>query len=137
MSIAKLKKVTLIGPLKCKTQLLSSLQKLGCMHLEPMRKKGKSDKQQFSDRDDRAHQALHFLNNVSIKRRQVTREEGFDVETQVSEVLKVRESLRVAKDKREFLKDRIKTLEPWGDIYFPPNEQLSGYRPLVLCSAHQ
>ena len=128
MSIAKLKKVTLIGPLKNKKEALKELQGLGCMHLEPMKASPKSDKQQFSDRDDRAHQALYFLENVNLKRRQVTREEGFDVEKLVDEVLKVRDSLRDSRDRREFLKHRIKTLVPWGDIYFPPNEQLAGYR---------
>ena len=130
MSIVSLKKVTLLGMSKDKTPILSSLQDAGCLHLISL-KPGQSNKaklENVKNKADEAHTALRFLSDSSIIRKQITRKETFDVKGFVKEVVDVKQALRLANDKRDFLLNRIRLFEPWGDIYFPPHEDLKGYR---------
>jgi V/A-type H+-transporting ATPase subunit I len=58
----------------------------------------------------------------------VVRERSFDVEKLVEEALELKQRLREATDRRDFLAHRIGEVGPWGDILFPPQESLAGYR---------
>lgn len=131
MSIRALKKITLMGLLSDKTDILKSLQGAGCMHLLPLSapENGKvKDTLRLTDRADDAHTALRFLEESPYIRKQITRKDQFDVQAFVKEVLDVKDALRVANDKRDFLANRIELFKPWGDIFFPPHEDLKGYR---------
>ena len=128
MSIARLKKVTLCGLLKEKKQVLEGLQALGCMHLLPLRPPPAEAENVASPRAEAAYKALRFLTDMPQKRRQVVRDPSFDVGKLVQEALDLKQELRDTEDRRDFLAHRIAAVEPWGDIFFPPQESLAGYR---------
>lgn len=128
MSIAPLKKVTICGLATEKGQLLAELQTLGCMHLLPLRPAPKEVENVASPRAEAAYNALRFLSDMPQKRRQVTRDASFDVDRLVKEALDVKQRLRAATDRRDFLEHRIAAIAPWGDLLFPPEESLAGYR---------
>ncbi|WP_119165295.1 V-type ATP synthase subunit I [Algihabitans albus] len=128
MSIARLKKVSLCGLLKEKQAVLEALQSLGCMHLLPLRPPPPEVENIASPRAEGAYKALRFLSDVPVKRRQIVRDPGFDVDRLVGEALDLQQQLRNATDRRDFLVHRIAAVEPWGDLIFPPHEALSGYR---------
>ena len=128
MSIARVKRVTVCGLLTEKEELLNGLQVLGCMHLLPLRPAPAEPEKVASPHAEDAAKALRFLTDVKDKRKQVTRDPDFDVDKVVDETLAVKERLRDAVDRRDFLEHRIAAVEPWGDILFPPKEALEGYR---------
>jgi len=128
MSIAELKKVTLCGLLKEKHEILEGLQALGCMHLLPLRPPPDEVEKVASPRADAAYKALAFLSDVPQKRRQVVRDPRFDVARLTEDVLELKQRLREATDRRDFLAHRIAAVEPWGDIDFPPHGALAGFR---------
>ncbi len=128
MSIARLKKVTVCGLLTEKQSLLEGLQALGCMHLVPLRSVPAEVEKVASPRAESAYKALRFLNDMPEKRKQVTQESGFDVHKVVQQALDVKDRLRDATDRNDFLRHRIAQIEPWGDIDFPPLADLAGHR---------
>ncbi|RMB04593.1 V-type ATP synthase subunit I [Eilatimonas milleporae] len=128
MTIVPLKKVTLCGHFPEKKAILEGLQALGCMHLLPLRITPVEIEKVVSPHADAAYKALRFLAAVPDKRRQVMRAPDFDVDRFVAEVAALRQALRDASDRRDFLKHRIAAIEPWGDILFPPRQTLAGYR---------
>ena len=128
MTISRLKRVTICGLMTEKEDLLKGLQALGCLHLLPLRPAPAEPEKVASPRAEAAYKALRFLTDMPEKRRQVTRDPNFDVERIVEQALAVKDRLRDATDRRDFLEHRIGQVEPWGDIAFPPHADLVGYR---------
>lgn len=128
MSIARLKKITLLAALGEKQAILEGLQGLGCMHLTPLRTPPADREKEASPRAEAAYAALRFLKDVARKRRPVLRDPEFDVDRLVERTLDLKQRLRAATDRRDFLVQRIAAIEPWGDLEFPPHETLAGYR---------
>ena len=128
MSIARLKKATVCGLLTEKQSLLEGLQALGCMHLLPLRPAPAEAEKAATPRAEAAYKALRFLTDMPDRRKQVTRDPGFDVHKLIQQALGVKDRLRDATDRNEFLQYRIARIEPWGDIAFPPLADLAGYR---------
>lgn len=128
MSIARLKKVSVCGLSTEKEDLLKGLQELGCMHLLPLRPPPTEVEKLASPRAEAAHKALRFLTDMPKRRKQVTQDSDFDVDRLVAQALDVKDRLRDATDRRDFLEYRIAAVEPWGDLVFPPQEALAGYR---------
>ncbi len=128
MSIVRLKKVTVCGLLTEKQSLLEGLQRLGCMHLLPLRPAPAEVEKLATPRAEAAYKALRFLSDMPAKRKQVRRDLTFDVQQVVNKALEVKDRLRDATDRRDFLEHRISQIEPWGDIEFPPLTELAGYR---------
>ncbi len=127
MSIVPLKKVALCGLRKEKQKLLTELQGRGCMHLLPLRPPPAEIESAASPHAEAADKALRFLAEAPQKRRQVVRDPTFDIEIIDREVLDLKQRLRDASDRRDFLEDRIATVEAWGNIHFPPRAALAGY----------
>ena len=128
MTIARLSKVTVMGQLSQKEAMLSQLQELGCMHLIPLSSEASSQSAHGAEDAEQANQALRFLQETGYQRRQTTRQDDFEVLSFVGKVLDVKYALRLAQDKRDFLKQRIKLFEPWGNFTFPPHMGLKGYQ---------
>lgn len=128
MSIARLKKVAICGLLKDKHDLLKSLQGLGCMHLLPLRPAPAEAEKVASPRADAAYKALRFLTDSPEKRKLITIDPSFDVEELVHKALAVKDQLRDANDRRDFLEQRIAAVKPWGNIEFPADDTLAGFR---------
>ncbi len=128
MTIARLKKVTVCGLLSEKRCLLEGLQALGCMHLVALRPAPAEVEEVATPHAEAAIKALRFLTDMHDKRKQVTRDPSFDVSNVVEQVLDVKERLRDATDRNEFLRHRIEQIEPWGDIAYPPLAELAHHR---------
>ncbi|MCV6597503.1 MAG: hypothetical protein OIF40_10540 [Mangrovicoccus sp.] len=126
MSIAPLKKLTLAGPIAQKADILARLQALGCVHLLPISLEAAEPEQAPTRAAEDAYKALRFLAEVEGKRRQISRDPGFETEPFVEKVLDLKQELREALDRRDFLDARIKTLEPWGELVFPDRAVLGG-----------
>jgi V/A-type H+-transporting ATPase subunit I len=128
MSIVPLKKVSLCGFFEDKPTILEDLQRLGIMHIVPLRPEPSEPGKTTSPRPDKAYTALRYLNDCHNKRRQASKYSEFNVDEVVNQVLDIKQRTRDATDRRDFLLERIKSLEPWGDFTFPPSGRLYNYR---------
>lgn len=127
MSVAPVKKVTLAGRRTQKEETLAHLQALGCMHVVPLVDAPREPEKAVTRAAEDAYKALRFLTPLEGERRQVQRDEGFDVYAFIDEVLTLKQKTREVGDRRDFLADRIETLRPWGELVFPGHEATSGY----------
>ena len=127
MSIAQLKKLTLIGQIKDKTCALKHVQMLGCMHLIPLSNPPAELEKAATPNADKSLKALRFLNTVANPRKQVRRDPNFDVQLFTKTTLELQQKTREVSDRRDFLVARIKVVTPWGDLVFPAEEALAGY----------
>ncbi|WP_171210521.1 V-type ATP synthase subunit I [Ruegeria sp. HKCCA5426] len=128
MSVARLKKLSLVGPAARKGDTLEALQELGCMHVLPLAPPP-SEPEKISERGARnAYKALRFLTDVPEPRRQIQRDPVFDMDQFVRDVLDLMQRTRDMTDRRDFLADRIAQVRPWGDLDFPPTDVLAGNR---------
>jgi len=125
MSIERLYKVTLCGLAREKEQTLEGLQTLGCLHLIALRTRPEGLE---AEPAPRAYQALKYLRDASRRRRQVHSGAGFDCQLVVEQALANQRLTRKVSDERDFLEERIRQLEPWGDFVLPPAEALAGMR---------
>ncbi len=124
MTIAKLNKVTLIAQRTQKDMVLDALQTFGCLHLIPLTKKDAKVQKASGGIIDDSQEVLRFLSETRNQRRQITRQQNFNVQSFLQEVMALKSALRLANDKRLALVERIKLFEPWGDIFFPPHQDL-------------
>ncbi|MBY5935035.1 hypothetical protein KUV51_18670 [Tateyamaria omphalii] len=128
MSIAPLKKLSLVGPVAAQDVALTRLQDLGAMHLLPMCPVESRVEKRVSREAEDAYKALRFLAVVPGPRRQVRSDPEFDVQAFVADVLALKDRLRSARDRRDALANRLAHMQPWGDFEFPPLESLAGQR---------
>ena len=117
MTIAKLNKVTLIAQRTQKDMVLDALQTFGCLHLIPLTKKDAKVQKASGGIIDDSQEVLRFLSETRNQRRQITRQQNFNVQSFLQEVMALKSALRLANDKRLALVERIKLFEPWGDIF--------------------
>ncbi|MCA0928546.1 V-type ATP synthase subunit I [Ruegeria profundi] len=128
MSVARLKKLSLVGRATQKTETLEALQELGCMHVLPLVPLP-AEPEKVSERGARnAYKALRFLTDVPEPRRQIQRDRDFDMNKFVKDVLDLMQRSREVTDRRDFLAHRISQVRPWGDLDFPPDDVLAGNR---------
>lgn len=125
MSIAPLKRVLLCGVAREKEDVLSALQDLGCLHLVPLRETGPLQAPDAAKRRS-AYAAYKHLSAAPRQLRPWPGEKGFDLQGVIKAALANKERLRVARDRRDFLRHRIAGLEPFGDFELPPNDALRG-----------
>ena len=126
MTIVALEKVTFCGHVDHRRQILSDLQKLGCLHLIDLN----PERDAFGPPgpSSRAREALRFLKGCPNRRRQVTRAEQFDATHIEARVLEVKDHIGELENERDFLLGRIENLSPWGAFDFPEPEDLNGLR---------
>ncbi|WP_417594222.1 V-type ATP synthase subunit I [Oceanospirillum sp.] len=120
MSILQLKKATVIGMSQDRTSILDAIQALGVMHIIPLA--GSSVKQTAEPEDTNPEllkRSLQYLLNCPQKRRQVTRYHQLDLNKILHQVDLNRQKRIRLSEKRDFLEQRIKDLEPWGEFTLP------------------
>ncbi len=128
MTVARLKKLSLVGPAAQKTKTLEALQDLGCMHVLPL-VPPPSEPEKISERGARdAYKALRFLAETPDPRRQIQRDPNFDMDKFVKDIRDLMQRSRDMMDRRDFLAHRIAQVRPWGDLDFPPTDVLAGNR---------
>lgn len=122
MSITRLMRLTAYGRAKDKERILFDLQDMGCLHLIPLSKEARRAVE--AGPSSEAREALKFLLSCPQRRHQVGEEEEFDAEAVERGVLKLKESIHVLEDERDFLRNRIKNLKPFGDFDFPDPDDI-------------
>lgn len=128
MSIQKLQKATLVGLTEDKINILEDLQSLGVMHVIPLQKIKKTVKPEHQVSPEQLHGVLHYLLSCKQKRKQVLSERHFDLEEVAEKVDQNRSRRLTLVERHDFLKKRIKDLQPWGSFEFPHEDELYGHR---------
>ena len=128
MSIVTLQKATLIGLTEDKAQVLDQLQALGLVHVIPLRHESQEREVALLDgvHPEQLQQAIRYLLSCPQKRKQVTTERHFSLRQVLEGVLKNRKKRLELNEQRDFLRKRIKDLEPWGSFNFPGEQGLYG-----------
>ena len=127
MSIAPLKRVLLCGVAREKADVLLALQDLGCLHLVPLRAPGPLQAPDTVQRRS-AYAAYQHLSAAPRQLRPWPGEKGFDLRGVIRAALANKERLRIARDRRDFLRRRIEDLEPFGDFELPPLDAVRYHR---------
>jgi len=130
MSIAPLKKVTLIGVIASKHTVLDALQYLGILHLVPLTNQKYAES---SNHHARLKEALRYLNSAPHKRRPQLPRSDYKVSSVVKEVLENKRQRSKVADRIDLIKHRILDLKPWGDFNYPDLDQLDGHRLWFYC----
>ena len=125
MTIAPLKRATVYGLSEDKGSLLNALQDAGCMHLVPLREVGP-----LEPTDPgllrRTSSAYRHLNEAPYQLRPWPERRAIDLDAVIETALRNKDRLRKARDRRDFLVERIAGLEPFGDFALPAMEALRG-----------
>lgn len=127
MSIVRLCRVSLCGPLQDKESVLDGLQTLGVLHLIPLRPAEPLVPVDPEGRR-RAQTAFRHLMETPEKLRPYRSDQGLDLEEAVAQILKNRRRLRELTDRRDELEARIADLAPWGEFELPPLDSIGGLR---------
>jgi V/A-type H+/Na+-transporting ATPase subunit I len=126
MSIVPLSKITWFGLARDKEKTLAKLQELGCLHIISLSKGG--ELRQGAGPTQQAHEALRFLSDSRIRRRQAMDLSKFDAEDVEKKALELRDSMACLQGEKDFLSGRIDALRPWGEFSFLPLEETAGMR---------
>lgn len=129
MSIVTLNKASLIGLTSDKAQVLDRLQALGLMHIIPLRRDRQEREVSLLDgvHPEQLQQVIRYLLSCPQKRKQVTTERHFNLPQVVESTLKNRHKRLELNEQRDFLRKRIKDLEPWGSFNLPGEHGLYGH----------
>ncbi len=125
MTIVAVRRCTLIGLVKEKRRLLEELQALGCLHIESLRQ---SQDQPTHGEGTRYWQAFKFLACSLRKLRELQLTPDFDAESFTERCLALEKRMRSWQDRGDFLRARIRALQPWGEFQLPPEEALAGLK---------
>ena len=127
MSIVSLVKVTFYGHTDDRQQILSDLQKFGCLHLIPLTPEQET-LHTAGGPSSGSREALRFLTSCPNRRRQVRDPDKFFARAIEQKALALMEKIQDLEAERDFLMGRIENLRPWGDFSFPPREALNNLR---------
>jgi V/A-type H+-transporting ATPase subunit I len=126
MSIVSLVKVTLYGHTDDRQQILSDLQRFGCLHLIPLAPVRET--LTTGGPSSRSREALRFLSSCPNQRRQVRDLKKFNAHEIEAQTLALLDRSQDLEAERDFLMGRIANLKPWGEFSFPPREALNNLR---------
>lgn len=129
MSIAAFKKVTLLGLSRCKSDIIRSLQQLGCMHLIAINAPGKSTLTTTSTTLlDQIKTSLRYLKDSPEQGSPRLFWKEFKSDQVVQLILENQRAFRECIDRRDFLTTRIKDLSEWGNFALPAVTDLGGIK---------
>lgn len=124
MAIVPIIHATIIGQAAAKTACLAALQEKGFLHIITTdQPEGRIDHHRAP-----AMEVYHYLRNCADKRRQRQEEAGFDLRKVSQQTLRIKEQTLVLNEERDYLQQRLKNLEPWGNFTFPALSETGGYR---------
>lgn len=133
MSIVPLKKITLAGSSRQQSAIIRGLQHFGKLHIIDKAHPKLPDEADISPKDQRASDALLYLQRSRIKRRAVTHAVEFDFDQVVNEALALRQRQAELEDQLTSLRQRIARVKPWGDFSFPPHAYVDYFRLWFYC----
>jgi V/A-type H+-transporting ATPase subunit I len=125
VTIARVLKVSLVGPLADKDGAFAALQALGTVHLvAPPEAMRPGEGHSPAARD--VVTALRYLKAVKEPRRQAPLQSDFDLGATVERVLQNRRLRRSVLERIDHTRHRIQELAPWGDFPIVGPETLNG-----------
>ena len=127
MSIVKLKKISIAGLEAEKESVIAELQSFGQLHIIHSSDKD-GNKDVINSTDQKAVQAIRFLEQSGQKRKTIKLVESFDMNKVVEQVIKLKEDIRSLADELEKVNERIQVMRLWGDFNFPPEDSLGDLR---------
>lgn len=120
MSIAAFKKVTLLGLSRCKSDMVHSLQELGCMHLIAINAPSKSTLTTASTTLlDQIKTSLRYLKDSPEQGSPRLFWDKHTPDQVVQLILANQRALKECIDRRDFLRIRINALSEWGNFKLP------------------
>jgi V/A-type H+-transporting ATPase subunit I len=125
MSIAALKKLTLIGEINEKSAIMEQFQAFGLAHLITL---SEQTLDQSTDATIRLREALSYLMSAPLKRRVQIPPESIELSEVIDRVIKNKIAREDVIDEIELMTARQKELSVWGDFEFPPLNELNQYR---------
>ncbi|SIS44872.1 V-type ATP synthase subunit I [Neptunomonas antarctica] len=125
MSIAALKKLTLIGEINEKSAIMEQFQTFGLAHLITL---SEQTLDQSTDATIRLREALSYLMSAPLKRRMQIPPESIELSEVIDRVIKNKNGREDVIDEIELMTTRQKELSVWGDFEFPPLNELNQYR---------
>jgi V/A-type H+-transporting ATPase subunit I len=125
MSIAPLRKVTLIGPAVEKDELVAGMQRLACMHVIDLAGDEGARPWEHPAHSD-LFVALQYLRRCRTKRPAAETPSQEEVYQAAKDVLGNRQRRLELQEERDSLTDAIAQTEPWGEFEAPTAEVLGG-----------
>jgi len=125
MSIAALKKLTLIGEVSEKNAIMEQFQSLGMAHLITL---SEQTVEQSADVADGVREALNYLVAAPLKRRMQIPTESIVLSDVVERVVQNKIAREEAVDQIDLIRARRQQLKEWGDFEFPPLVELDQHR---------
>jgi V/A-type H+-transporting ATPase subunit I len=125
MTIAKLKRLTIVGTADQKPEVLTQLQDMGVLHLIDLRPE---PAQLAGDPFKDTRQALKYLEDCPQKQRPARHLKNFNPQQQVERILKLKADIEQLTDERDRLSTQIEALKPWGNFRLPEKGSLDGLR---------
>jgi V/A-type H+-transporting ATPase subunit I len=127
VTIVALKNVTVLGHAEDKDQVIEDLQSFGCLHLIPLSDEGEPAGEGEGP-SRQALEALKFLASCPYQRKQVSDPSRLDPIEVQTQALEVQKRLYALREDRDYLAERLKNLEPWGEFTFASLEEMDGLR---------
>ena len=125
MTIARLKKITLLGDIEDKQLILEQLQDLGALHLIPLTAK---ESEESGNKHEKLKETISYLEACPHKRRAQSPQTTEPLEHVITKVLDNKAQRSKAHDKIDLIKTRLRDLRPWGSFEYPELDTLDGYR---------
>ncbi len=125
MSIAVLKKLTLIGEASEKNAIMAQFQSFGMAHLITL---SEQTVEQSADIADGVREALNYLVAAPLKRRMQIPSESIALPDVAARVIQNKVAREDAVDQIDLIRARRRRLKAWGDFEFPPLEELDQHR---------
>tara|TARA_R110001592_G_scaffold359698_1_gene666651 strand:+ start:3444 stop:5255 length:1812 start_codon:yes stop_codon:yes gene_type:complete len=125
MSIASQVELTLVGDADHKQGILQDLQKLGAVHLVPLKA---APPESGPDAADDVREAFYYLSSSPVKRRSQRPSHEHPLNEVVLEILDNKYQRQDVVDRIEIIRQRQRALVPWGDFEFPELEEIDNVR---------
>lgn len=123
MSIVALHKITLLGTIDERDDVVNRLQQLGCAHLVDLSGNGVTIPTTVSKE---ARRALRLLETSPVRRSPVLSTSGYDRDQVINDVLQMQGQRQELIAERDRIATAITELEPWGSFHKPSQEHLGG-----------
>ncbi|WP_459556709.1 V-type ATP synthase subunit I [Lacunimicrobium album] len=136
MSIVVLDKVTFVGDLAKREELLESLQRLGIMHLTSLNHRNVKEAQDGMI-SDQTRLALKDLLACPVRRPASPSHADIRIVEVTREVLELKRLRNELNDERDYTVKSIRDLTPWGEFQTVPEKDLAGNSLWTYMIPHQ
>lgn len=124
MSIVAMRRMTLVGLLAHKSEILRRLQALGVAHVEEQGRVAGDEHREYAE----LLAALDYLMACPLRRRPQHSEPAPELGALLAEIRDNRLRREALQDRLTLLRRHRRELRPWGNFHFPPLEDLAGQR---------